>query len=112
MGNYVYILNFDRKEYIGYINIQRYRDPWERKYFDQCLFDALIGPWKGNKIGAYDEDGSGLPDDFATWKDVTTERPLRHRKPKKFSRMFLEIKKALLEIKNELHQAKTPSRTP
>lgn len=83
MGNYIKILNWDKKQYIGEVKVQRYWDLREKKFFTQQLLELLASSWKGNKIGAYCEmqidemiDNEMLDENFydkdkSEWKDIT-----------------------------------------
>jgi len=75
MGNYVMILNWDKKQYIDnscyHFKIQNYLDHTMHHCFSSSLNEALHDNWRGDRIGTYDEhaieklmDEGKLPENF------------------------------------------------
>lgn len=100
MGTYVYIINLDKKEYVWGPKIRTYSDPCVRKSIDQCIFDLLLGKWKGDRIGSFDEyqlEGINL-DEFV---DVTEYNKTSFRLYKqRHVRILEEIKKEIKALKS------------
>jgi hypothetical protein len=104
MGTYVYIVNVDKKEYICGPTVQSYADTCVRKSIDQCLFDLLMGRWKGDRVGTYTEHELDIFD-WDKYADITeyNKRSLRLYK-QRHVRILNEIKKEIKTLKEMIQQ--------